>query len=226
VNTLPLEPRFPDGPLRIPILDKLNEDGGRTIFGKVESGTIRLGDKLCISPSEIPCQVGLIKDSKGNKVEYARPGENIQAKLLRIDTDDKIAKGDVLCLRENPVPVTELMEAEIDLLELLSYKQIMSRGYACILHMHTLAVEINIKDIVKSTELDAAGQKVDKERPKYIRSFAKATVRIGFNVPVPVEKFEDMPPLGRFTLRDEGKTIALGRVVKYKPVQGAATRVA
>merc|ERR1712166_268846 len=127
---------------------------------------------------------------------------------------------------ENPVPVTELMEAEIDLLELLSYKQIMSRGYACILHMHTLAVEINIKDIVKSTELDAAGQKVDKERPKYIRSFAKATVRIGFNVPVPVEKFEDMPPLGRFTLRDEGKTIALGRVVKYKPVQGAATRVA
>jgi len=42
-----------------------------------------------------------------------------------------------------------------------------------------------------------------------------------------MEKFIDMPPLGRFTLRDEGKTIALGRIMKYKPVQGgAATRVA
>jgi peptide chain release factor subunit 3 len=98
----------------------------------------------------------------------------------------------------------------------------MSRGYACILHMHTLAVEVSIKDIVKATELDAAGQKVEKERPKYIRSHAKATVRIGFNCPVPIEKYADMP----FTLRDEGKTIALGRVVKYKPVHGAATRVA
>lgn len=145
---------------------------------------------------------------------------------MRIDTDDKIAKGDVLCHRESPVPVTELLEAEIELLELLSYKQIMSRGYACILHMHTFSDDCSIKDIVKATELDQAGEPQTKERPKYIRSFAKALVRIGFNKPVPIEKFSDIAPLGRFTLRDEGKTIAIGRVTKYKPVQGAATRVA
>lgn len=146
--------------------------------------------------------------------------------MLRIDTEDKISKGDVLCLRENPVPVTELLEAEIEVLELLSYKQIFSRGYACILHMHTFSDDCTVKDIVKAVELDQNGEPQTKERPKYIRSYAKATVRIGFNKPVPVEKFADMPPLGRFTLRDEGKTIAIGRVVKYKPVQGAATRVA
>jgi peptide chain release factor subunit 3 len=77
INDLPLEKRYPDGPLRVPILDKLVEEGGRTVFGKVESGTIRLGDKCCLSPSELPCQIGLLKDSKGNEVEYARPGENI-----------------------------------------------------------------------------------------------------------------------------------------------------
>jgi translation elongation factor EF-1alpha len=85
--------------------------------------------------------------------------------------------------------------------------------------MHTLAVEVSIKDIVKATEVDGSGQKVEKERPKYIRSHAKATVRIGFNTPVPVEKYADVAPLGRFTLRDECKTIATGRVVKYKPVK-------
>lgn len=26
-----------------------------------------------------------------------------------------------------------------------------------------------------------------------------------------------MPPMGRFTLRDEGKTICIGKVLKYKP---------
>lgn len=38
-----------------------------------------------------------------------------------------------------------------------------------------------------------------------------------------------LAPLGQFTLRDEGKTIALGKVMRYKPAsaaQGAAARAA
>lgn len=46
-----------------------------------------------------------------------------------------------------------------------------------------------------------------------------------------MEKFENLPQLGRFTLRDEGRTIAVGKITKYKPhkvvssiqVQGAPT---
>jgi len=32
-----------------------------------------------------------------------------------------------------------------------------------------------------------------------------------------MEKFENLPQLGRFTLRDEGRTIAVGKITKYKP---------
>jgi peptide chain release factor subunit 3 len=32
--------------------------------------------------------------------------------------------------------------------------------------------------------------------------------------PVCVEKFSDQPQLGRFTLRDEGKTVAIGKITK------------
>jgi len=32
-----------------------------------------------------------------------------------------------------------------------------------------------------------------------------------------LEKFENIQQMGRFTLRDEGKTIAVGKVMKYKP---------
>jgi len=46
---------------------------------------------------------------------------------------------------------------------------------------------------------------------------------------VALEKFESIQQMGRFTLRDEGKTIAVGKVLKYKPytkgIVGAATSV-
>lgn len=44
------ENRDAEGPLRIPILDKM-KDKDLTIHGQVESGTIRLGEKLAIMPS-------------------------------------------------------------------------------------------------------------------------------------------------------------------------------
>jgi peptide chain release factor subunit 3 len=34
---------------------------------------------------------------------------------------------------------------------------------------------------------------------------------------VPVETYHDAPFLGRFTLRTEGKTIAIGKIVKLPP---------
>lgn len=49
------------------------------------------------------------------------------------------------------------------------------------------------------------------------KSFAKCMVRIQSRNPIPLEKCADLAALGRFTLRDEGKTIALGRVSKFVP---------
>jgi peptide chain release factor subunit 3 len=39
--------------------------------------------------------------------------------------------------------------------------------------------------------------------------------------PVCVERFADYPQLGRFTLRDEGRTIAIGKVTKL--IEGPTT---
>ena len=41
--------RDPDGPLRIPVLDKMKEQK-MVIHGKIESGTVNLGDKLALAP--------------------------------------------------------------------------------------------------------------------------------------------------------------------------------
>ncbi len=43
--------------------------------------------------------------------------------------------------------------------------------------------------------------------------------RIQTRIPIPLEKHDFMPQMGRFTLRDEGKTIAVGKVLRYKPAR-------
>ena len=46
------------------ILDKMKDATKMVIHGKVESGTVNLGDKLCLAPNNLPCQVLTITDSK------------------------------------------------------------------------------------------------------------------------------------------------------------------
>jgi len=41
--------------------------------------------------------------------------------------------------------------------------------------------------------------------------------RISPKGPIALEKFDSIQQMGRFTLRDEGRTIAIGKVLKYKP---------
>ncbi len=53
LDKVKLEPRFPEGPLRIPILDKM-KDPNLIVHGKIENGTLKIGDKLAIMPSGAP----------------------------------------------------------------------------------------------------------------------------------------------------------------------------
>lgn len=133
-------------------------------------------------------------------------------------------KGDVIVSRDAPIPVTMLFEADIDVLELLDHKMVISRGYSCIMHCHTIAEDIIIKDLLSVTEKNlATGALETKEQPKFIKSFSQCRVRISTKVPIAIEKFEVLPQLGRFTLRDEGRTIAVGKILKYKPCKVETT---
>ena len=156
-------------------------------------------------------------------MRYAKPGENVKLRL-NIESEDRVNKGDVICLRDTQVvPVSELFEAEVEILQLIDYKPIMSKGYQCILHIHTVSDEATIKEILTSYEKNEKGDIVEKQMPKYAKSFNRIICRIQTRIPIPLEKHDTMAQLGRFTLRDEGKTIAVGKVLKYKP---AASTVA
>lgn len=76
------------------------------------------------------------------------------------------------------MPVAELFEAEVEILELLSYKPILSKGYQCILHVHTVAEECIVKDIMIAHEKNDRGEITEKIKPQFTKSFAKIVCRI------------------------------------------------
>lgn len=207
--------RDPKGPLRIPVLDKM-KDRAVVAFGKVESGTVEIGSKLTCMPNDTKCQVTGIYNCKQQLVRYAKPGENIQLKLRMIEDENMISKGDVLCAFNEPCPMTDLFVAEM---QILSNKKIITPGYKAIMHLHTIADEIVVKTIDGVYDIDGTGKEYLKPKPKYVKSGSKIVAKITTRVPVCLEKYEDIIHMGRFTLRDEGKTIALGKILKYKPYE-------
>jgi peptide chain release factor subunit 3 len=149
-------------------------------------------------------------------VRYAKPGENVKLRL-NIESEDRVNKGDVICHRNtHVVPVSELFEAELEILQLIDYKAIISKGYQCIIHIHNVSEEVTIKEILISFEKTEKGEIIEKQRPQYAKSFNRIICRIQIRIPIPLEKYDTMARLGRFILRDEGKTIAVGKVLKYK----------
>lgn len=153
-------------------------DRGVIVFGKIESGTVKLGDFLKLMPSGVACTVITVYNSKEQCVKYAKPGENVKLRIS-LDSEDKVNKGDVLCLRDQPpVPVTELFEAEVDILELISYKPILSKGYQCILHIHTVADDATVKEIIVSHDKNDRGDIVEKHNPQFAKSYSKIICRI------------------------------------------------
>eukprot|EP00349_Pseudokeronopsis_sp_Brazil_P011972 CAMPEP_0202977402 /NCGR_PEP_ID=MMETSP1396-20130829/84227_1 /ASSEMBLY_ACC=CAM_ASM_000872 /TAXON_ID= /ORGANISM="Pseudokeronopsis sp., Strain Brazil" /LENGTH=130 /DNA_ID=CAMNT_0049716141 /DNA_START=2077 /DNA_END=2469 /DNA_ORIENTATION=- len=129
-------------------------------------------------PNNLPAQCQMIYNSKDQPVKYAKPGENVKIRLLNINDESLVNKGDVVCNRESPIPVTDLIEAEVEVLELLSYKPILSKGYQFILHIHTVAEEAYIKEILFSSEKNEKGEITEKIKPQFAMSNTKITCRI------------------------------------------------
>lgn len=68
------------------------------------------------------------------------------------------------------MPVTQMFIAEIDVLQLLEYKPIMSKGYTCMMHIHTFNDEIVLQEIDETRTLQPKGEDVVKKKPSFATS--------------------------------------------------------
>lgn len=211
LDSLPPLTRTPNAHLRLPVLARYKDMGSICLLGKVESGTLRVGDKLTIMPAnkDVMC-VGV--EIEETPVDMAVEGENVILKVKGCEEDD-ITVGMVVSGRDNKCRATSEFLAQMMVTDLLEHKPLISAGYTAMLHAHTTVVPCTIKKLINL--MDKKG-KVLKDKPRFVGSQSVCNVLIECDHLIAVESFKDFAQMGRFTVRDEGFTIAIGKITRMK----------
>lgn len=203
--------RNPLAPMRLPVVDRW-KDMGTIIMGKIETGFMRVGDVYQLMPNKLRVKVEAIyRDEK--EVTATRSGENLRVRVTGAEESD-ISPGFVLSSIKNPVPIVTQFEAQLMIVELLEHNPIFTVGYKGVLHIHTAVEECEISKMV--CEIDPKTK--EQKKSKFVKQGGICICRITVEKPICIEAFSDVPALGRFTLRDEGRTIAIGKVTKLPKV--------
>mmetsp|Transcript_41439 Transcript_41439/g.50222 ORF Transcript_41439/g.50222 Transcript_41439/m.50222 type:complete len:576 (+) Transcript_41439:120-1847(+) len=214
--------RDKDAPFRMPVLDKFR-DMGTMIMGKSEVGTVRRGDSLLLMPNKAPVKVATVYRDE-TEVPYALPGENVRLRVTGVEEED-VSTGFVLCSAEEPSKCVTVLDCQLVVVELLEHKALFTAGYKAVLHVHTLTEEVEVTSLL--AVIDPKTRKpIPNKKPAFVKQGTIVLCRIQCNQSICVERFADVPQLGRFTLRDEGRTIAIGKIMgfpqkKNKAAEGA-----
>ncbi|PVU93236.1 hypothetical protein BB561_003381 [Smittium simulii] len=195
-----------NAPLRMPIMEKY-KDMGTIVCGKIVSGYVKLGMKTIIMPNRRLCEIVTIFSENEQEIESSICGDNIKLRLRGVEEED-ISEGHVLCDSGHPCHGTTTFDAQ---LVIVDAKNIIAAGYNSILHIHGAVEEVLISEFLHL--MDKKGRK-SRKPPHFVKKGQSCIARLTTNEPICIEKFSDFPQLGRFTLRDEGKTIAIGKVIK------------
>ncbi|OMJ21306.1 Eukaryotic peptide chain release factor GTP-binding subunit [Smittium culicis] len=195
-----------NAPLRMPILEKY-KDMGTIVGGKIEAGFVKLGMKLVLMPNRKACEVATIFGENELEIESAIAGDNVRVRLRGVE-EEEVSEGHVLCEPKQPCVGTTSFDAQ---LVIVDAKNIITSGYGAVLHIHTCIEEVVLSDLLHL--MDKKGRK-SRKPPQFVKKGQSCIARFTSTQPICVEKFSDFPQLGRFTLRDEGKTIAIGKIVK------------
>ncbi|KAI5118780.1 hypothetical protein M0805_005661 [Coniferiporia weirii] len=207
LDQMPMVDRKINGPLMVPISEKY-KDMGTIVVGKIESGRVQRNDTLLLMPNRTIVEVSAIHNELEDEVQGALCGDNVRVRLKGVDDED-ISTGFVLTSPSNPVHAVRQFEAQLAILE---HKNIICAGYSAVLHVHTLAEEVTLSALLHY--FDKATGRKSKKPPQFAKRGQKVVALIETSEPICIERFADHPQMGRFTLRDEGRTIAIGKVTK------------
>jgi len=173
----------------------------------VESGTITKGQTLLLMPNRVSVQV-LQLCSDDDETDEVVPGENVKLKVKGVE-EDTVMSGFVLCSMDSPCKFGKVFDAQVRILE---HKSIVCPGYSPVLHIHEAVEEVTVKALICLVDMKT-GEK-SKTRPRFVKQDQVCIMRLESAEIFCLEPYKDFPQMGRFVLRDEGKTIAIGKVLK------------
>jgi elongation factor 1-alpha len=199
-------PKPTDKPLRIPIQDVYTVTGAGTVpVGRVETGVLKVNDTVVVMPAGVKGEVKSI-ETHHVAIPQAGPGDNIGFNLRGVAKQD-IKRGDVVGPINNPPTVAKEFVAQIIV---VYHPTAIAAGYTPVLHAHTSQVAATISELI--SKIDPRSGQVTEDKPKSLKTGDAAIVKIKPVKPICIETYKEFPELGRFALRDSGRTVAAGIV--------------
>jgi len=207
LDAMPDFSRDISGPLKMLISDRY-KDMGTVVIGKLESGTACKGESYTLMPNKQIVKIVTIYGADEEEKTSCIAGENVKMKLSGVE-EEEVMPGFVLCASDNLCTTSHVFDAQVVILE---HKSIICAGYTAILHIHNAAEEVKLIQLLGTVD-KKTGEK-SEQKPRFIKQDSIAIARFKCSELTCLERFADFAPMGRFTLRDEGRTIAIGKVLK------------
>jgi len=159
-------------------------------------------------PNKQGVEVAAVYGESEEEMNIAQCGDQVRLRLRGIE-EEEVLPGFVLCSPKRLIHNVKQFDCQIRILEL---KSILSAGFDCVLHVHSAIEEVTFAALLH--KLQKGTNRKSKLPPSHAKKGDSIIARLevtGGAGSVCVEAYDDAPQLGRFTLRDQGQTIAIGK---------------
>lgn len=181
-------------PLRMAISEVFrSQQGTTTLSGRIDSGTMQVGDVLVVQPSGETAYIKSIVVDKDTQ-DWAVAGQNVNLALTDIDPIH-IRVGDILCHPTDSISCDDSFT-----MKAMAFDHLLPSPVD--LHRGRLHAPGRIQSIVAT--LDKATGDVVKKKPKVVQPGSVARITIKLESKVPLEAGQ------RVVIRSGGETIAAG----------------
>jgi bifunctional enzyme CysN/CysC len=194
-------------PLRMPVQDvyKFNERGDdrRIIAGRIESGSLRVGDPVLFLPSGKRSVVASFETFNAEAPEQLRAG---QTASVTLEEQIYVSRGDIMCHPDTAPAVSTMLRANLFWLGQKS----MEPGKRYKLKLATASVDVtvdSIERVLDASELDTSSDKEQVDRHDVAELVLRARRPIAF------DPSSELEVTGRFVIVD-GYDIAGGGIVR------------
>ena len=122
---------------------------------------------------------------------------------------EDIQKGYVICSSLSPCPAVVEIKVQLALVDMPDSRPLFSPGYDGVMHIHTVEIEVTCTQLVGVL---VEGGKIMR-RP-FARQGQMCIAILTMPISTCMETYAAVASMGRLTIRDEGKSVAIGKVIE------------
>jgi bifunctional enzyme CysN/CysC len=192
-----------DLPLRFCVQDVYRFDERRIIAGRIETGTLRVGDELVFSPANKTSKVQSIEGWPQKNNGEAIAGDSVGITL----TEQIFVERGYVASHQTETPI-ETNRIHADLFWIV--REPMRLGHVYDLRLATQDVKceiVSIDEVMDSSTLEAT-----KEKRQQLERNEVGRLTIQTRAPLVIDNHDRIPTLGRFVIVDDGQICGGGTI--------------